>query len=374
MGDARLGGLGPEGDRNGARHWWEMGTREQLSSYFGLLSHTLTFITEKLRRQLKETQRAAFAEGTHKNLLTQWKAFLVFCDQYQYQAMPVSTDMICLYAQYLANKLKSPQTVRKYVNGVRVLQVLVDQPIEAFRLQDMRLTFRGLARLRQHQPKRAQAITPEMLCRMHRFLDSSNALDLVVWAAILVAFFCMLRESNYVPESQKSFDKSKQLCREDIAVGPDCLLVHIKWSKTIQLAKRTLHIPILAIPNSPICPVHAFQQMVDRVPAGPDNPAFCVQTKQGLRPLTYRVFQARLKQLVHKSGWVAAAFSSHPLRRGGASLAYKAKVPGELIKVQGDWASDAYLAYLSIPLEQRIQVATQLSEAAARKGGKGGKR
>ena len=133
----------------------EMGTREQLSSYFGLLSHTLTFITEKLRRQLKETQRDAFAEGTHKNLLTQWKAFLMFCDQYQYQAMLVSTDMICLYAQYLANKLKSPQTVQNYVNGVRVLQVLVDQPIEAFRLPDLRLTFRGFARLRQHQPKRA---------------------------------------------------------------------------------------------------------------------------------------------------------------------------------------------------------------------------
>ena len=119
-----------------------------------------------------ETQWAAFAEGTHKNLLTQWKAFLVFCDQYQYQAMPVSTDMTCLYAQYPANKLKSPQTVRNYVNGVRVLQVLVDQPIEAFRSPDLRLTFRGLARLRQHQPKRAQAITPEMLCRMHKFLDS----------------------------------------------------------------------------------------------------------------------------------------------------------------------------------------------------------
>ena len=34
-------------------------------------------------------------------------------------------------------------------------------------------------------------------------------------------------------------------------VGLDCLLVHIKWSKTIQLAEPTLHIPVLAIPNSP---------------------------------------------------------------------------------------------------------------------------
>ena len=64
---------------------------------FGLGSCPLTFLTEKLRRQLKETQWAAFAEGTHKNLLTQWTTFLVFCDRYQCQAMPVSTDMICLY-------------------------------------------------------------------------------------------------------------------------------------------------------------------------------------------------------------------------------------------------------------------------------------
>ena len=44
--------------------------------------------------------------------------------------------------------------------------------------------------------------------------------------------------------------------------------------------------------------------------------------------------------------------------------------PGELIMVSGDWASDAYMAYLSIPLDQRIQVAIQLSKVAARKGKK----
>ena len=207
---------------------------------------------------------------------------------------------------------------------------------------------------------------------MYDHVDGSSVTDLVIWAAILIAFFCLLRKSNYVPDSQKSFDKSKQLCREDIAVGPDCLVVHIKWSKTIQMAEKTLHIPVLAIPNSPICTVKAYQRMIDEVPACPDDPAFSVPTKKGNRPLTYRVFQSRLKQLLHKSGWVAADFSSHSLRRGGASLAYRAKVPGELIKVQGDWASDAYMAYLSIPLDQRIQVASRLSKVAARKGGKGG--
>ena len=56
--------------------------------------------------------------------------------------------------------------------------------------------------------------------------------------------------------------------------------------------------------------------MVSEVPAGPDDPAFCISSKKGNKPLTYPVFQSRLKQLIHKAGWVAAALSSHSLRRG----------------------------------------------------------
>ena len=52
----------------------------------------------------------------------------------------------------------------------------------------------------------------------------------------------------------------------------------------------------------------------------------------------------------------------HSLRRGGATLAFKANVPGELIKIQGDWASECYLRYLSIPLEQRTGVAAQVRD------------
>ena len=98
----------------------------------------------------------------------------------------------------------NPRKQCRITSTVCVLQILVDQPIEAFRSPDLKQTIRGLAMLRQHQPKRVQAITPEMLCCMHRFINVSNTLDLVAWAAILVTFFCMLHKLNYVPESHKS--------------------------------------------------------------------------------------------------------------------------------------------------------------------------
>ena len=37
----------------------------------------------------------------------------------------------------------------------------------------------------------------------------------------LLAFFCLLHKSNYVPISVKKFDKTRQLCCGDIAVGTD---------------------------------------------------------------------------------------------------------------------------------------------------------
>ncbi len=40
--------------------------------------------------------------------------------------------------------------------------------------------------------------------------------------------------------------------------------------------------------------------------------------------------------------------------------AFHSKVPDKLIKVQGDWASDAYLKYLDFSLEQMLEVAHRL--------------
>ena len=145
-------------------------------------------------------------------------------------------------------------------------------------------------------------------------------------------------------------------------MGDGLLLMRIKWSKTIQFAERSLEMPVVAIPGSPICPVMAYQKMLKAIKADLKSPAFCLKRKRTLDPLLYRKFQSQLREWISAAGWDPKLFSSHSLRRGGASLAFRAKVPTELIKVQGDWASDCYLKYLAIPLGQRIQVASQVSE------------
>ena len=51
----------------------------------------------------------------------------------------------------------------------------------------------------------------------------------------------------------------------------------------------------------------------------------------------------------------ASSFRGRSFRRGAASWAFNHGVPGELIQIYGDWASDAYKAYLEFSIESHLR-------------------
>ncbi|KAI8516382.1 hypothetical protein Bbelb_049630 [Branchiostoma belcheri] len=62
--------------------------------------------------------------------------------------------------------------------------------------------------------------------------------------------------------------------------------------------------------------------------------------------MTQAVFDKALKCILVRAGLNPHLYSLHSGRRGGATFAFRAGVPVELIRLQGDWRSDAYLLYL----------------------------
>lgn len=56
-------------------------------------------------------------------------------------------------------------------------------------------------------------------------------------------------------------------------------------------------------------------------------------------------------------------FRGHSFRRGGATWAFHTSVPGELIQIYGDWASDAYKCYLEFSDEAKLRVAREMCGA-----------
>ena len=125
---------------------------------------------------------------------------------------------------------------------------------------ELNLTFKGLSRLMRHKPLQALPITPKVLLEFFTFLDMSNPFDSTIWTLFLIAFYCMLRKSNLIPNSSRTFDHTKQLCRSDLMLISNMLVVNIKWSKTIQSSERVMEIPLPSV-DSPLCPVAAFKNV-----------------------------------------------------------------------------------------------------------------
>ena len=53
------------------------------------------------------------------------------------------------------------------------------------------------------------------------------------------------------------------------------LMITIQWSKTIQFGERTLVIPLVSIPDSPLCSFQAYFNMQSLVCVSDDSPAYC---------------------------------------------------------------------------------------------------
>ena len=120
-------------------------------------------------------------------------------------------------------------------------------------------------------------------------------------------------------------------------------------------------IPIKEIPGSLLCPIRAFKQMCRFILGTGDVPAFCVRQQGRLVPFTYLMLHSRLRELLGLMGQNPCRFSSHSFRRGGATFAYQAGVPGQLIKLTGDWRSSTYERYLHVPFSDKNKAATAIA-------------
>ena len=57
------------------------------------------------------------------------------------------------------------------------------------------------------------------------------------------------------------------------------------------------------------------------------------------------------------------SYAGHSFRRGGASFAFQSGILVGMIKLLGDWKSDAVLLYLTVPLKMRMESNNFLSKS-----------
>ena len=306
----------------------------------------------------------AYASSTLATRKSQALRYLRFCRLLQTSPFPISVRTLCRYCVYLSRTLKY-SSIANYLHGLRWLHVMFDYPPPPISHCRVQLTVRGLKRLLSASVKRKLPITPTILLALRDVMDLSLPLHLALWAAFLLGFFSFFRKSNIIPPSHSQFSPNKHLSRSDFYFTSWGLIVSVKWSKVNQFRERTLLIPLVSIPSHALCPVQALRKFFDMCPAPASSPPFVIPTAHGLRSLSYSSFTKHLKDLLGLAGFTPDDYSGHSFRRGGATYASSLGIFHELIQLQGDWASTAYLEYLARPLRQRYTLAAQVATQIA---------
>ena len=141
---------------------------------------------EQLESDLQKTQKQAYAKGTLKNLLCQWRSYIRFAKKYNITQWPVSEHIMSLYARFLAYTFHAPKAIKNYLYGIKTLHILMNQPPPNLKDPEVRITMRGIEKLLAHTPKQALPLSPEILTDILGYLDISIHRDLVFWGILLV--------------------------------------------------------------------------------------------------------------------------------------------------------------------------------------------
>lgn len=285
--------------------------------------------------------------------------------------MPASDRLLCEFLVWKSRTV-DPKNLKTHMSGVRFFHERLGhawRPVqERFAVHRCLM---GLKRLCVRPVRRKLPITPALLLRMRRCvtIDWAHPAMVVVWAAMLVAFFCFLRKDNFTVKKADAFNTRMHLTRGDVRATRGGFEFSFRHSKTNQVGARVHRTAVLRMPGSELDPVSAVERAFAMCPrAKASDPAFAIPQRHGPpRALTHREFVGALRHCLARVGVDPSLYSGHSFRRGGATFAHNLGVDPALIKFVGDWQSDAFLAYIDkYSAESLVSLPLVLAAACAR--------
>ena len=306
------------------------------------------------------------APGTRVNHRTHYDTYLRFCHEYSFHPLEADEWRYCQFAQYLHWQNKKPGTIENYVSTVRVVRRLQFLHVPEPGQIHYKLMSQAFKKARTEPVKQAAPMNHGTLLILFKQVNLKDELEVVAWVAVLVGFCLILRVSNLGPRTRETFDPYMHLTRGDLMQKKGFWSMSLRWTKTLQFRNRVVWAPLVPSACRPICPKHWVLKMIKFIPAEEHEPMFLVREGQARHPLT----SAQVGRLLHKwaknAGLDPGPLTPHCLRRGGLTWAHRAKLSGEALQILGDWASKAYMAYIDLDFDSRVESGLQMAQEAKR--------
>ena len=286
----------------------------------------------------------SLAPSTIKTYSTGVRHFFNFCQQFFIPVLPIEEVVLENFASSMAHRVGF-NTIKVYLCGIQTFSIVHRCPVKIRDMTSLKYVLRGIKRSQgpSHTRITKDPISMAQLRHIISVIKQSYTPrdGNMFMAAILLAFFGMLRVSEYTAPSISTYEPSCHLGINDVGVNWQRQIMHvnIKISKTDPFREgATVRIPVLA---NELCPVRAMLRFL--------------VTRPPIRGPLFQFCDGRFLTRAHITALLTRAFpnnqriSSHSFRRGGATALANSGTPDYIIQLLGRWKSDAYLQYISLP-------------------------
>ena len=267
-----------------------------------------------------------------------------FCALYSLVPLPATEHRVCLYIAYLSTRL-SYVSITNYLSALWYLHKINGYSHVEPSSFALRQTLLGTKRLLGAASKQSPPLNPFQLRCIYNRLDMNDDFDYCFWCAIIVCFRCLLRKAHVTVSGM-------HLTKGSFHFFPWGVLVFLDKTKTIQYGERTLRVPVCFSKGSIFCVASHMEGLFKRSAIAVSEMAFSYSKGGRLCRLTYSAFSAKLRNICDALGF--PHFTSHSLRRGGATFLYSLGLSLVDIKGRGDWKSLAVLLYLTESLQDSV--------------------
>jgi integrase len=275
---------------------------------------------------------------------------------------PITTIVFGHYLAWMFHADYSFNTIRSYTTAVKMWCRTQRRPNPTLdpitNLPDIAVSDIWKAIKRNSKPaQRRFAVTIAQLLAVSHTCDAGALCTLAVGrnvkAACCLAWFALLRGSEYTSPSTSTFDPAVHGCRGDVTFYPSVnnpryITYCVKTSKTDTVDRRGFIATVYASGTN-ACAVLALAALFLADPQPDDSPLFRFDTPTSplSRPdSTKSTFTRLFSRFLRANNFIDDNVSSHSFRRGGATALFRSGASEYMVMQAGRWRSTCWRFYI----------------------------
>ena len=302
----------------------------------------------------------ALAVNTRRTYGTGVRQYLRFCQEIGVSPFPLNERTLQYFVVSLARRV-GYQSIRVYLCGVQQESLVHGGSTLLKHMHGLHYLVRGVKRAqgRAHCRLPRTPVSGPMLRVILRGIRScySECDGAMLSAAVTMAFFGMMRASEYTAPGVRFWVRGQTLCLSDVFLDWDRRVVFVRLAVSKTDPFRSGVTVRVCATGTDLCPFGALARfIVLRGQRG--GPLFAFEDGSFL---TRSHVASVLQRFVPLH-----SVNTHSLRQGGATMLAQLGVPPYVIQSLGRWASDAYRRYIDFSDDFLAQVQGGMARACFR--------